>query len=151
MKKAAARKVPATKTAVKKTAVKKVVVQPAAKKAAAEVAVKKALAQKVVAKRAPAKKAVKKASVATDTVGLPAGARARTGDAVRRMVAESAVPVVLAQIAGPVRSALGPDLAPSWDGARGLKKLLQQLDLAGLTVSGGTPGYVYDPARHPKP
>jgi hypothetical protein len=156
VKKAAARKAPAKKTAVKKTAVKKVVVQPAAKKApakkaAAEVTVKKAPAQKVVAKKAPAKKAVKKASVATDTVGLPADARARTGDAVRRMVAGSAVPVVLAKIAGPVRSALGPDLAPSWDGARGLKKLLQQLDLAGLTVSGGTPGYVYDPVRHPKP
>lgn len=171
--KAPAQKVPAKKTTTKETATKKVstketatkkvatketaskkVVPPAAKKtpakkvAAGGGAVKKAPVQK--AATTATKKTVKKA-VSRAAVGLPEDARARTGDEVRRVVAESEGPVVLAKLAAPMRAALGPDLAPSWDGARGLKKLLYQLDLVGLMVSDGTPGYVYDPARHQKP
>jgi hypothetical protein len=158
MKAAATSTAPAKKPAMKKPATKK---QAAAKKSPA----KKAAATNA----APVKKPTAKVSAPVDLAAAPdlasvashadparttddlAEARARVASKVVQVVASSPAPVHLSSLASPVRAALGPLHSPDYAGARGLKKLLQALDLPGLVVAGKGPGYIFDTARHRPP
>lgn len=136
------------KTAAKKTVAKK---SPAAKTIAKAAAGGLAAAKTTAAKKVPPTKKPAKKAAAPKAPLLPTDLRARASKTVTEMIHASPSPVVLASLATPVRDALGPDLASTWDGANSLKKLLQQLNLPGFKLSEGTPGYLYDPARHEPP
>jgi hypothetical protein len=76
--------------------------------------------------------------------------RARVLDAVRRIVAESAGPVPMAEVANKARAALGEDAVrrSSWVGFGTLSNLLRHSPDLGLAVDTRPPGAVYDPFRH---
>ena len=173
--KAAAKKTPVKETAAKKSLAKTVagavkgeeaVTVPAKAATKQNIAsgtkspaepVTTATAMKAAVKRASAKTLGSTSGAAVAAGGssvaprsLSVAARRQAGDAVRAVVADSSGPVKLTSVAGPVRSALG-DLAADWDGANGLKKLLQELRLEGLYLSDVPPGYVYDSDRHLPP
>jgi hypothetical protein len=149
-------------TAAKPAGIEEMLSGAAATKKAPVKAIKKAPAKKVAAKKTAAKataaKPASKTATAQESLTLPGfetgslsdTAHQRAGDAVRGLVAGSSGPVMLSNVAEPVRIALG-DQAERWAGAFRLKKLLHRLDLNGLVVADVSPGYVYDPDRHQQP
>jgi hypothetical protein len=166
-KKATEKKSTATQTAAKKVTAKK---DTAKKDTAKKAADKKSVAAKgaaattgtpataaVTKKATTAKTAAAKKATAGKAVSAPgpvpvaedlAQAHALVVAAVTEIVASRPGPVPMAALAPAVRAALGPHFSLDWAGARGLKKLLQSLDLLGLAITEKGPGHVYDPARH---
>ncbi len=72
---------------------------------------------------------------------------------VRELVSGSETPVLLARASQYVVSKLGPQvLSTQWAGAGTFKKLLQTVENLGLEITTQPePGYLFDPARHPRP
>ena len=72
---------------------------------------------------------------------------------VRRMVAKSDEPILMAKAAHDVTNAIGPQVIDSrWAGAGTFKNLLQSADNLEFEIATSpSPGYLYDPKRHDLP
>ena len=72
---------------------------------------------------------------------------------VRRMVAKSDEPILMAKAAHDVTSSIGPQVIESrWAGAGTFKDLLQSADNLDFEIATSpSPGYLYDPKRHDPP
>ncbi len=73
----------------------------------------------------------------------------RGAQLVKRMVADSAIPVPLAQLSHSLQKEL--DAGQDWFGYGRFRDYLEALDLDRLEISNVVPGYVYDPSRHDEP
>ncbi|UZP67737.1 NYN domain-containing protein [Desulfovibrio mangrovi] len=73
----------------------------------------------------------------------------RGAQIVKRMVADSASPVPLAQLSHSLQKEL--DAGQDWFGYGRFRDFLEALELDRLEVSNVVPGYVFDPARHEEP
>lgn len=83
------------------------------------------------------------------SISLPVFKRIRLVEAVKQLVAESAVPVPLLSVAQVLQSE--QEASPDWFGAGTLRDLLEVLDLAPVIFSSAGQGFVFDPERHDKP
>ena len=93
----------------------------------------------------------------TDEKSLPAtaklqDARSQMAEWIKKLVKESPSPIALGSLAQSVHhNFVDRDPEANWLGAVTFKNLLLQLNLEGLQVSSGAPGYIYDPNRHTLP